>query len=124
MLDGCVAGLKPSSSLAATALKSRKGIVTEVLLTAEIINEFKVPIWAILAAHAAIATGTFQGGWRIVHTMGRRLTKLKSRGRDSARKRERPAPFCWPRNWGCRYRPRTLSRGRSSVWAACSGSRR
>jgi len=55
------------------------GIITEVLLTAKFIPEFKVPVWVILAAHAAIATGTFFGGWRIVHTMGKRLTKLKPR---------------------------------------------
>jgi PiT family inorganic phosphate transporter len=55
------------------------GIITEVLVTSKIIQEFKVPIWVILAAHAAIALGTFFGGWRIVHTMGKRLTKLKPR---------------------------------------------
>jgi inorganic phosphate transporter, PiT family len=55
------------------------GIITEVLVTAKIIHEFKVPIWVILSAHAAIALGTFFGGWRIVHTMGGRLTKLKPR---------------------------------------------
>ena len=55
------------------------GVVTEVLVTAQIIHEFKVPIWVILSAHAAIALGTFFGGWRIVHTMGKRLTKLKPR---------------------------------------------
>lgn len=36
-----------------------------------------VPIWIILSAHAAIALGTFTGGWRIVRTMGTRITKLK-----------------------------------------------
>jgi PiT family inorganic phosphate transporter len=55
------------------------GIITEVLLTTKIIHEFKVPIWVILLAHAAIGLGTFFGGWRIVHTMGKRLTKLKPR---------------------------------------------
>lgn len=55
------------------------GIITEVLLAAKVITEFKVPIWVILSAHAAIALGTFFGGWRIVHTMGKRLTKLKPR---------------------------------------------
>ena len=55
------------------------GIITEVLVTAKIIHEFKVPIWVILSAHAAIACGTFFGGWRIVHTMGKRLTRLKPR---------------------------------------------
>ena len=36
-----------------------------------------IPIWIILAAHAAIALGTLTGGWRIVRTMGSRITKLK-----------------------------------------------
>ncbi len=37
----------------------------------------RVPIWIILSAHASIALGTFTGGWRIVRTMGTRITKLK-----------------------------------------------
>ena len=37
----------------------------------------KIPLWIILSAHAAIALGTLTGGWRIVRTMGTRLTKLK-----------------------------------------------
>jgi PiT family inorganic phosphate transporter len=37
----------------------------------------EIPVWIILAAHAAIAVGTFTGGWRIVRTMGSRITKLK-----------------------------------------------
>jgi PiT family inorganic phosphate transporter len=36
-----------------------------------------IPTWVILSAHAAIAAGTAAGGWRIVKTMGSRLTKLK-----------------------------------------------
>ena len=36
-----------------------------------------IPIWIILSAHAAIALGTLTGGWRIVRTMGSRITKLK-----------------------------------------------
>ena len=39
-----------------------------------------IPMWVILAAHAAIALGTLAGGWRIVKTMGQRLTKLKPFG--------------------------------------------
>jgi PiT family inorganic phosphate transporter len=39
-----------------------------------------VPLWVILAAHAAIAAGTMAGGWRIVKTMGQRITKLKPFG--------------------------------------------
>src|SRR6202011_15201 len=37
----------------------------------------EVPLWIILSAHAAIALGTLTGGWRIVRTMGTRITKLK-----------------------------------------------
>jgi PiT family inorganic phosphate transporter len=37
----------------------------------------QIPVWIILAAHAAIALGTATGGWRIVRTMGSRITKLK-----------------------------------------------
>lgn len=37
----------------------------------------EIPIWVILSAHTAIALGTLFGGWRIVKTMGSRLTKLQ-----------------------------------------------
>jgi PiT family inorganic phosphate transporter len=36
-----------------------------------------VPLWVILMAHAAIALGTLAGGWRIVKTMGYKITKLR-----------------------------------------------
>jgi PiT family inorganic phosphate transporter len=39
-----------------------------------------IPIWVILAAHTAIALGTAAGGWRIVKTMGTRITKLRPFG--------------------------------------------
>src|SRR6266705_1407082 len=39
-----------------------------------------VPVWVIFAAYLAIALGTMAGGWRIVKTMGQRLTKLKPFG--------------------------------------------
>jgi PiT family inorganic phosphate transporter len=35
-----------------------------------------IPFWIVLMAHAAIASGTLSGGWRIVHTMGSKITKL------------------------------------------------
>jgi inorganic phosphate transporter, PiT family len=41
---------------------------------------FHVPIWVVLICHAAIAAGTFFGGWRIVRTMGHSLTKLQPIG--------------------------------------------
>lgn len=56
------------------------GIITGVLFTSGYIKTFKVPLWVIFSAHAAIALGTMSGGWRIVRTMGARLTRLKPRG--------------------------------------------
>ena len=38
------------------------------------------PLWVVLSAHGAIALGTLSGGWRIVHTMGSKITKLKPVG--------------------------------------------
>jgi len=40
-------------------------------------NNLPVPFWVILIAHAAIALGTLFGGWRIVKTMGYKITKLR-----------------------------------------------
>jgi PiT family inorganic phosphate transporter len=42
--------------------------------------DFYVPFWVVLAAHAALGLGTLAGGWRIVKTMGMRLTKLRPVG--------------------------------------------
>ena len=41
-----------------------------------IVNSDHVPLWVVLAAHSAIAAGTAMGGWRIVKTMGTKITKL------------------------------------------------
>ncbi|GEO97913.1 inorganic phosphate transporter [Methylobacterium haplocladii] len=38
--------------------------------------EFHVPLWVVLSCQAAMALGTLMGGWRIVHTMGSRITRL------------------------------------------------
>jgi len=43
-------------------------------------EEFHIPLWLILTCHAAIAAGTLAGGWRIVKTMGMRITKLRPVG--------------------------------------------
>jgi PiT family inorganic phosphate transporter len=39
-------------------------------------GEFRVPLWVILSCQAAMALGTLFGGWRIVHTLGSRITRL------------------------------------------------
>jgi inorganic phosphate transporter, PiT family len=56
------------------------GIITGVLVSAQYLPTFEVPIWVVFAAHAAIGLGTLSGGWRIIRTMGGRLTRLKPRG--------------------------------------------
>jgi PiT family inorganic phosphate transporter len=55
------------------------GLITGVLVAGGFLKTFQVPTWVILSAHAAIALGTLTGGWRIVHTMGARLTRLRPR---------------------------------------------
>jgi inorganic phosphate transporter, PiT family len=57
------------------------GIIAILLFSAGYLgSDFYVPMWVILAAHAAIGLGTLAGGWRIVKTMGMRLTKLRPIG--------------------------------------------
>jgi PiT family inorganic phosphate transporter len=62
------------------------GIITVVLVSGGMLTsgpEGKlptIPLWVVLSCHAAIALGTMSGGWRIVHTMGSRLTKLRPIG--------------------------------------------
>ncbi|MDH3446438.1 MAG: inorganic phosphate transporter [Deltaproteobacteria bacterium] len=53
------------------------GVFTLSLLLGGIIPEFKVPIWVILLCAVTMGIGTAVGGWRIVKTMGLRLTKLE-----------------------------------------------
>lgn len=56
------------------------GIITSLLVTAGFLHfkpdEFHVPAWVILMSYTAIALGTLFGGWRIVKTMGQKITKL------------------------------------------------
>ncbi len=52
------------------------GIITSLLFAGGRIPEFSIPLWVVLSAQAAIALGTLSGGWRIVKTMGQKITKL------------------------------------------------
>ncbi len=52
------------------------GIITSLLVAGGVISVFKIPLWVVLAAQAAIALGTISGGWRIIKTMGQKITKL------------------------------------------------
>ncbi len=57
------------------------GIMMAALILGGIYTaQAEVPMWVILSAHAAIALGTLSGGWRIVRTMGTRITKLRPVG--------------------------------------------
>jgi len=56
------------------------GVITGLLVTAGVLQTFEVPYWVILMSHFAIAMGTLFGGWRIVKTMGQKITKLKPTG--------------------------------------------
>jgi len=56
------------------------GIITAVLFSSGYLATFDVPLWVRFAAYAAIGLGTLAGGWRIIHTMGSKITKLQPVG--------------------------------------------
>jgi len=57
------------------------GIIAMLLFAAGMTGpEFNVPLWVVLICQAAMALGTLFGGWRIVKTMGQKITKLKPVG--------------------------------------------
>ena len=56
------------------------GIIAGLLFVAGYIQTFYIPFWVVLAAHSAIGLGTLAGGWRIIHTMGSKITKLQPVG--------------------------------------------
>ena len=56
------------------------GIIAGALFAGGLLPEFTIPFWVVLAAHAAIALGTLSGGWRIIHTMGSKITRLQPVG--------------------------------------------
>src|SRR6185369_16632375 len=53
------------------------GIISAVLFSSGYISTFHVPLWVQMSAYAAIGLGTLAGGWRIIHTMGSKITKLQ-----------------------------------------------
>ncbi len=53
------------------------GIMAGLLYSAGYMQTFDIPLWIVLSAHGAIALGTMSGGWRIVKTMGHKLSKLR-----------------------------------------------
>lgn len=56
------------------------GIITAALVTGGLIPSYRVPSWVIICCALAMAGGTMAGGWRVVKTMGQRITKLNPFG--------------------------------------------
>ncbi len=53
------------------------GVIAALLVSGGFMKTFHIPIWVILSAHAAIASGTYFGGWRIIKTMGTKIKRLR-----------------------------------------------
>ena len=56
------------------------GIITGALLTGGYIATFEVPFWVEILSYTAIGLGTLSGGWRIIKTMGSKITRLRPEG--------------------------------------------
>ena len=56
------------------------GIIAGLLFAGGYIDAFEIPVWVEIAAYSAIGLGTLMGGWRIIHTMGSKITKLQPVG--------------------------------------------
>jgi PiT family inorganic phosphate transporter len=56
------------------------GIIAGALFAAGYLKEFTIPFWVEMAAYSAISLGTLSGGWRIIHTMGSKITRLQPVG--------------------------------------------
>jgi PiT family inorganic phosphate transporter len=56
------------------------GIMAGALFAGGFITEFRIPFWVEMAAYTAISLGTLSGGWRIIHTMGSKITRLQPVG--------------------------------------------
>lgn len=52
------------------------GVIASLVFSAGFMKTFHIPFWIVLSAYAAIALGTLSGGWRIVKTIGQKITKL------------------------------------------------
>ena len=60
------------------------GIITAALVAGGMMRQYDVPFWVIICCHLAMGGGTMAGGWRIIKTMGQRITKLTPFGGFSA----------------------------------------
>ena len=94
------------------------GIIWLLLIATGYANagDAEPPLWTIVSCYLAIGLGTMFGGWRIVKTMGQKITKLKPVGGFCAESGGALTLFLQP-SWACRSRPRTPSPAPSSAWA-------
>jgi len=53
------------------------GIIAVLLFSNGLLKEFYVPFWVVISCHIAIAMGTLAGGWKVIRTLGMRVTKLR-----------------------------------------------
>jgi len=60
------------------------GIITAAMVAGGLMKNYVVPFWVIICCHLAMGGGTMAGGWRIIKTMGQRITKLTPFGGFSA----------------------------------------
>ena len=60
------------------------GIITAAMVAGGMMKHYDVPFWVIICCHLAMGGGTMAGGWRIIKTMGQRITKLTPFGGFSA----------------------------------------
>ncbi len=98
------------------------GIIAGVLYISGYMETFAIPFWVVLICHGAIALGTLSGGWRIVKTMGMRITQLRPWTVSPRRQPER-SRSSGRHIWGSRSRRPTRSPERSSAWVRSSASR-
>ncbi|MFX8937895.1 inorganic phosphate transporter, partial [Acinetobacter baumannii] len=56
------------------------GIIARALVAGGYFKEFTIPSWVLWLSYGTMGLGTLAGGWRIVHTLGRKLTRLKPAG--------------------------------------------
>ena len=98
------------------------GIIWLLLIANGVTTKDHLPTWVVVSCFLAIGIGTMFGGWRIVKTMGQRITKLKPVGGFAAETARVRSRCSWPRTSAFRYRRRTPSPAPSSASAPRSGT--
>src|SRR5260370_5152913 len=98
------------------------GIITAALFAGKYLKTYSVPFWVIICCHLAMGGGTMAGGWRIVKTMGQRITKLNPFGGFAAEAAGALEPGAKPPFWNSRGPTLPNNRGRACVGAPRSAT--